>query len=293
MSLPGAGSRGLIRHVVCYSGGIASALVATEVVRRYGTEHTVLVNHDISSWTEDPDIKRFKREVAKTLGITVTQVNIGGELDPDKIPDQFDVCMKAKAFKVGQGTELCTARLKTEPFMDWLRASCPVPQEVTCYYGFEAHETDRIERRRLVLGEMGFNVAFPVAEWERTIFDTREIGSEPPETYEVWKHGNCQGCLKAGLQHWYVVWCRRPDVWAKAKIAEAYIKYTIHREGSLESLEPRFAAMQAAGVPATEQIPSGQFWSIARKRVKVWETSKAPLPGLFATESHAAKLPLL
>lgn len=283
-----------IRYVVCYSGGIASALVAVEVVRRYGKAHTALVNHDISSWVEDADIKRFKREVADYLGMSITQVNHGGELDPDKIPDQFDVCMEAKAFKVGQGTELCTNRLKTDPFIRWLKVACPSPGETTCFYGFEADEPERVSRRRRILGEMGYRSEFPVAEWdERTIQDLKEIGIVAPSTYEIWKHGNCQGCLKAGLQHWYVVYCLRPDVWAKAKVAEVHIGYTIHREASLESLEPRFAAMQAAGVPATEQIPSGQFWSMARRMVKIMEASQN-LGGMFDPElTQTAKMPLL
>lgn len=289
-----------IKHVVCYSGGIASALVAVEVVRLHGREHTVLVNHDISSWVEDQDIKRFKREVAAYLGMPITQVNIGGELDPDLIPDQFDVCMEAKAFKVGTGTELCTNRLKTDPFIRWLKTACPFPGEVTCYYGFEEDEPERVGRRRRILGEMGYCSDFPLADWEaaeRTIQSLDEIGIAVPSTYEIWKHGNCQGCLKAGLQHWYVVWCLRPDIWAKAKQAEAHIGYTIHRDKPLESLEPRFAAMQAARVPATEQMPSGQFWSLARRLVREWESAHKDdddLGGLFALEtSFATKLPLL
>lgn len=276
-----------VKHIVCYSGGIASALVAIEVVRRYGTEHTVLLNHDISSWVEDADIKRFKAEVAQALGLAVTQANIGGELHPDRIPDQFDVCMKAKAFKVGMGTELCTSRLKTEPFLAWLREHHADPTTATCYYGFEGHELARIERRRRILGELGYQVAFPVAEWKQTLQSTRELGIEPPRTYDVWKHANCQGCLKAGKQHWYVVFCRRPDVWAKAIHAEKVIGYSIHKGEPLESLDPLFSAMQQAGVPATENIPSGQFWSQARRTVRAWEASQN-LGGLFDP-----KMPLL
>jgi hypothetical protein len=36
------------RHVVCFSGGHSSALVAIEVVRRYGRNGVVLLNHDIN-----------------------------------------------------------------------------------------------------------------------------------------------------------------------------------------------------------------------------------------------------
>ncbi|MFG0231793.1 hypothetical protein [Achromobacter sp. 413638] len=56
------------KHVVCHSGGHSSALVAVEVVRRYGKENVVLVNHDLPFWTEHADIKRFKVEVARREG---------------------------------------------------------------------------------------------------------------------------------------------------------------------------------------------------------------------------------
>ena len=47
---------------MCFSGGHSSALVAIEVVRRYGNRDVVLLNHDIHARTEDADVKRFKRE---------------------------------------------------------------------------------------------------------------------------------------------------------------------------------------------------------------------------------------
>ena len=57
-------------------------------------------------------IKRFKAEVAKYLGLQVTYVNYKGL---SVIPDQFDICVKNKAFKTSHDTVLCTSRLKTEP----------------------------------------------------------------------------------------------------------------------------------------------------------------------------------
>jgi 3'-phosphoadenosine 5'-phosphosulfate sulfotransferase (PAPS reductase)/FAD synthetase len=105
-----------MKHVVCYSGGHSSALVAIEVVRKFGKENVILVNHDIHPSVEAEDIKRFKREVAAHLGLNITYVN-----HPQwNLKDQFDVVMDAKAFKVGRGTELCTNRLKTAPFHAWL-----------------------------------------------------------------------------------------------------------------------------------------------------------------------------
>jgi len=253
-----------MHHVVCFSGGHSSALVAVEVVRRYGPAGVVLLNHDINARVEHEDIKRFKREVAAALGLTVTQADHHRAAEWD----QFDVVEDARAFKVGSGTELCTARLKTEPFDRWLATYAP-PGSAVIYYGFDANERHRIQRRASILGSRGYETAFPLAHWPRTIQSTREIGVEPPLTYGTFKHANCVGCLKAGKQHWFVVYATRRDVWERAKLAEERIGYTIHAEASLEELEPEFAAMLAAGVVPTEQTPSGAFWSDAKRRVRL------------------------
>jgi hypothetical protein len=135
------------------------------------------------------------------------------------------------------------------------------------YYGFDANEQDRILRRKRIISAMGYKSEYPLAEWERTIFDTVEIGITKPLTYNQFKHGNCIGCLKAGKQHWYIVFCSRKDVWEEAKKAENYIGHTIHPGESLESLEPKFEAMLRAGIPATEHIQSSKFWALVNKTV--------------------------
>ena len=62
-------------HIVCLSGGESSAIVAIEVVRKFGKENVVLLNHDISSKVEDVDVKRFKNEIANYLGLPITYAN--------------------------------------------------------------------------------------------------------------------------------------------------------------------------------------------------------------------------
>lgn len=178
------------KHIVCYSGGHSSAIVAIEVARRYGKDNVVLLNHDISSNVEDADVKRFKKDVANYLDLPITYANIDG-LQLEDIPDQFDVCVKAKAFKVGEGSELCTSRLKTEPFMEWLKDNVP-DKNCICYYGFDPNEQKRIVRRSQIMGIQGYQTDYPLAVWkERTIQDTEEIGIARPMQYEVFRHGNC------------------------------------------------------------------------------------------------------
>lgn len=251
-----------MQHIVCFSGGHSSALVAIEVARRYGTANLILLNHDINVRVEDGDIKRFKSEVAAYIGVPVTQANMPGW---DEM-DQFDVSVKEQAFKIGAGQVICTSRLKTEPFHAWLKANA-TPDGCVIYYGFDATEQDRITRRVGVMAQGGWRTDYPLATWPRTIRSTREVGIEPPLTYGVFKHANCTGCIKGGLQHWYAVFCTRPDIWAKAKWAEAEIDHTIHKEQSLQDLEPLFRRMRCEGVEPDDRSPQQTWWANVKRRI--------------------------
>ena len=258
-----------MKHIVCYSGGHSSAIVAIEVVRKCGAENVVLLNHDMHFSVEHADIKRFKQEVADYLGLPLTFAN-----RRNASQDQFDVCVEAQAFKVGSGSELCTSRLKTEPFMAWLAANVP-DKNCTLYYGFDdtPHERARMQRRTGVMAAHGYRTDYPLMWAGRTIVATEEVGIARPSTYSVFQHGNCIGCLKAGWQHWYIVYCTRPDIWLKAKWAEDEIGYAIHHDDTgavyLEEMESKFAAMRFAGVPATEHIPQQRFWASANRIVDI------------------------
>lgn len=194
----------------------------------------------------------------------VVYANIGGAVGDD-IPDQFDVVVQAQAFKVGNGTELCTSRLKTEPFMAYLKEFHP-EKDVVIYYGFDANEMHRVQRRSQILGVQGYETDYPLALWEnRTIYSTKEIGIDPPMQYETFKHANCIGCLKAGKQHWYIVYCNRPDIFQKAKWAEDEIGYTIIDGASLQELEPVFENMKRMGVSTTEHTDGRTFWASVKR----------------------------
>jgi len=253
-----------MKHIVCHSGGHSSALTAIEVVRRFGKENVILVNHDVL--LEDADVKRFKQEVADFLELPITYANMQGS----DTMNQFDVVIKAEAFKVGDGQILCTNRMKTEPFMRYLKEN-HAEKDCVVYYGFDAtgHEMLRVQRRSSIMGSMGYKTDYPIALWqERTIKDVREVGIEPPLLYSKFKHANCIGCLKAGKQHWYIVYCEYPQIWQEAKRAEEQIGYSLFKDTYLVDLEPKFEAMKQANVPATEHIQSQTFWKNARQAMK-------------------------
>ena len=256
-----------MKAVVCYSGGHSSALVTIEAVRRFGKEHVILLNHDISVDVEHEDIKRFKHEVAGHLGLDITYANMDGweTMTPLKIS------LKIGGFRYGAGMSLCTKELKTNPFMKWLKNNYPATYEapnedIVILYGFDSDEPERIQRRAQKLGVQGYKAECPLAYWERTIFDTEEIGIKKPSTYGIWKHANCQGCIKAGKQHWYCVYCLRPDIWAEAKETERLIGYSIIKGVFLEDLEPQFHEMKhSKNICPSEKGSPATFWAHVNK----------------------------
>lgn len=258
-----------MKYIVCFSGGHSSAISAIETVRKVGKENTILLTHHISQNVEDPDVERFRHEVAKYLGMEITSCDM-----PDwDVKDPLDICMDIKAFKVGNGTCLCTNRLKTQPFHKWLKGNYPSKpnnprEDIVIVYGFDKSETNRIERRRKIMLAMGYNIACPLAEWNRTIQKTEDIGIQRPSTYDRFRHANCMGCLKAGKQQWYITYCLRPDLWEKAKSAEEKIGYSILKKAYLKDLEEQFKKMKEIGVEPTEKINSATFWAMVRRMLK-------------------------
>lgn len=254
-----------MKHIICYSGGHSSARVAISVARKFPDDEVVLLNHDINPSVELEDVKRFKKEVADYLGLPITYANYGGIENCEDIPDQFDVSIKIKGFKFGNGTELCTYNLKTKPFYKWLKENCD-KESTIIYYGFDANEMHRVQRRSSVLGADGWKTDFPIALWSDGVLgQTIEVGINPPAQYDKFKHANCIGCLKAGKQHWYIVYCERPDIWEKAKSTEQELDHSIIRDVYLDELEPKFKEMKKSGIKATEHVAGQTFWSQVKK----------------------------
>lgn len=273
-------------YVVCYSGGHSSGLCAIEAVRKHGVENVILLNHDLSPEVEDADIKRFKSQVADYLGLPITYANH----DQWDTATPIDVCVDAGAWKVGNGQILCTNRLKTAPFKKWLKENDP-DKKNTYIYGFDASpkERERAQRRAQIMGLDGYKTEYPMISWEKTIATTLEINIKPPMAYKRHKHANCIGCLKAGWQHWYIVYCYRSDIWEAAKAGECEIGYAIHKDDLgpvyLEDKESLFESMKSIGIEPTEHVSPSRFWYDAKEKVKAAKAN-IPLTQLDLFEKH-------
>lgn len=252
-----------MQHVVCFSGGHSSALAAIETVRKHGKEDVILLNHDISPEVEHKDIKRFKEDISNYLDIPITFANM--EAWETKTP--LRVCKEIGAFGVYGQPALCTNRLKTEPFKKWLKQNFPVKQgeitkEMTAVYGFDRNEPDRITRRTGFMAVLGYATEYPLATLERSIEKIEDIGISRPSTYKLYRHANCIGCLKAGKQQWYIVYCTRLDIWEEAKETEKAIGYSILKDVYLEDLENEFYEMKYKKfICPDEKTPPATFWA--------------------------------
>jgi hypothetical protein len=286
------------KYIICFSGGESSARVAIEAVRRHGKENVILLNHNIHPGKEARQIKDFKRKIAAYLGLPITFANYQNVEAEDQIPDQFEISLMVGGFKQpSTGNAFCTYYLKTLPFMLYLAENFPLGPDkrnhdcVICY-GFDDNEQARINRRSGILTGAGYDSEFPLAQWPTTIETTAEIGIPKPSTYSVYKHGNCKGCLKGGIQHWYVTYCNEPEVWVQARETETKMliktgkAYSILKDQRfkpvkplyLSSLESVFEAMKKDGVPQTEHYPRGKFKNDLKKyRLAEDEVNAAPL----------------
>lgn len=269
-----------MKHVICYSGGRSSSECALTVAKKHGAENVILLNHDINPTIEQACTKKLKQDVADYLGLDITYANH----DDWDAATPVSVCVDAGAWKVAQGGKigdvLCTNRLKTAPFHKWLKENDLNGEN--CYvYGFDLDEPTRINNRSQIMGQMGYKTAFPMTWSKDEIVTLEDIGIDPGKIYDVFNHSNCIGCLKAGWQHWYIVYCTRRDIWNEAKEGEDEIGYAIHKDKLgpvyLEDKEDLFEKMRLAGVVPTEKIKQQTFWSQAKKAVKEYEKELSDL----------------
>lgn len=265
-----------MKYIVCFSGGHTSAICAIRCVRKFGKENVILLNHDIvddsqGNEIEHKDIKRFKQEVADYLGLTITYANCRKFKDNTPLGVVEEI---GSFINIHTKQALCTTKLKTEPFYEYLKTNFSENKalendECKVVYGFDINEKERITRRVGVLSTVcgGYLCEFPML-WEdkNLICNTEEIGIKRPLTYKLFKHANCVGCLKAGRQHWYLVYCLYPKIFERAKKSEEQIGATIIKGISLTELEPKYKEMkESLGICPNENQQSQTFWARVEK----------------------------
>lgn len=190
---------------VWFSCGAASAIAAQETLRRYGDHCTVrVVNSPVAE--EDPDNRRFAKDVAAWLGVEVETA-----LHPDypcgsavKVWDD----RKAMSFPMGAP---CTVTLKKGARQHWEKHN----HADWHVLGFTAEERHRFKRFRLTERSNVLPVLIDAnlskAECAQRLV---EAGVRLPRVYrEGFPNANCIGCVKAtSPTYWNLVRRTRPEV---------------------------------------------------------------------------------
>jgi len=57
----------MTKHIVCYSGGVSSALVGAMVINKFGRENTIFLNHVVSAEPDDEDLFNAGLEEGEAL----------------------------------------------------------------------------------------------------------------------------------------------------------------------------------------------------------------------------------
>lgn len=187
-------SRTGTRHIVLYSGGIASWRVAQLVIERHGAAAVTLLFADTKS--EDEDTYRF---------LTETAADFGAHLEV--IADGRDVWQVFNDVRYIGNTRIdpCSNLLKRVPTRRWLSENCD-PQSTVVYIGFDMFEEHRFTRASkhwtpwtIEAPLLGTYETKPVIA---AMLEAR--GIKRPRLYDQgFAHNNCRGaCVKAGVGQW-------------------------------------------------------------------------------------------
>ena len=269
-----------MKHIVCYSGGVSSALVGAMVLKKFGKENTVWLNHEVRA--EPKDVERFEKEFAKYHGMEITYANADEKKYPGLTP--YSVVKEFQCFQNGPSRVLCTAILKTEPFYEWLKQNYLEGDVI--YYGFDGSESNRIQRRSSILASSGYKSDYPLALWSDPLTKKYldQIGIAPPMQYKVFKHANCRGCIKGKLQHWLCVYVHDRETYDKFAKLEEEIGYTIQKNQSLNELRSYFDEVVKTGVPITEHLHGNTFWANVKKELELKKSGQKSLSSFWTKE---------
>jgi 3'-phosphoadenosine 5'-phosphosulfate sulfotransferase (PAPS reductase)/FAD synthetase len=191
------------RRVVWFSCGAASAVVAKLTVQK---DPEALVVYCDTGRSEHPDNARFKADVEKWIGKTVTVIASEKYKTVDEV-------FEKRRYMSGVKGALCTTEMKKIPRLSFQQA------DDIHFFGFTADEKGRIERFKA--GNPELYLEWPLLDAgivkEECYRRIREAGIKMPAMYVLgYKNNNCIGCVKAG-SHTYWAKIRRdfPDVFAR------------------------------------------------------------------------------
>lgn len=220
------------KHIVAFSGGAASAVVAKVVVDEVGVENTTLLFHDTKA--EHPDSYRFRQQVSAFLGVPITEVSDGRDLW-QVIDDNHSLPSDRMPF--------CSRFLKLEPGNAYINALLSEGHSVTVYKGYGVNEWHRYQNGAAWAERGGYRLVCPLID--RMITDPKAIvrswGICLPVTYQYLTHNNCLPCFRSKrFAHWKAIYEHHRDIYERCIALEDQYGHTVLPGMTLRQLALKF-----------------------------------------------------
>jgi 3'-phosphoadenosine 5'-phosphosulfate sulfotransferase (PAPS reductase)/FAD synthetase len=206
-----------MKHVIQFSGGLASAEVARIIIDMYGKEHVILMFHDTR--VEHPSNAKFKTDVCNFLGVEYVEISYSLDL--------WDLIVKQRALP-SLWIPFCTRILKQEQGLKFLKT---LKDKYILYNGFGVHEGRRTSGSIKECSKRGIVVKSPLQEYNISDLEVMRIIRDewkieiPPMYNQGFPHNNCIICYKSGVSHFRRVWQYYPEefekaIWAEKKVSQ-------------------------------------------------------------------------
>ena len=191
-----------MKHIISYSGGLASFFEAKLSIEKYGKENIELVFCDTKS--EDEDLYRFLDDTEKYLDMKIIRLVDGRDIWE---------CAYQDNFLYNSRIANCTVYLKMRLFKKYIKQFNPL--DITVHIGFnylEKHRFDRTKPHYLPIKIESLIMNTTLSQG-KMIEQLKEINIKLPKLYKLgFVHNNCGGfCFKAGIGHFQQLYEKMPD----------------------------------------------------------------------------------
>jgi hypothetical protein len=220
------------KHIVMFSGGASSAVVAEYVIKTYGKQNTILFFTD--TYWEDNDNYRFMEEVSEYLGIPIT-THVDGRT-PEEVFFETGFLGNSRLAR-------CSEELKVKQTIIYVEKLLNKGENPILYFGIGLHETHRADNLRshyLHFGVSPIETRFPLIET-----NLKETNAKQ-RVREIWKinlprmyalgfsHANCGGrCVRGGFAHYALLYKTWPDQFKLQEDMETRFRNKFNKDVSI------------------------------------------------------------
>lgn len=216
-----------MKHVVMYSGGVASYCAAKRVAELYGTDDLTLLFTDTR--IEDQTLYVFLRESAKDVGGKLIEIADGRT--PWEVFRDERMIGNTRA-------DPCSKILKRQMAHSWIKENCKDVVDTLIHLGFDWNEQHRVDGSREAWLPFAISAPLcdkPYLEKSDMLSIVKEAGLTIPRLYEMgFPHNNCGGfCVKAGRAHFKHLLETMPELYKHHEQREQEMREYLEKDVSI------------------------------------------------------------